>query len=119
MSKEKKKEEKTDSPALQHTPAAVRVLHGHAGVTVCLQVTRLDRHLGDLSRTQTQTRCDQGGAVWNGFSSFMAVRFLINSLTSFIYLKIRDEIELYSSRRKFLCQRLLKNTNNIRIKTTE
>jgi len=34
--------------------------------------------------------------------------------------KIRlDKIEMYSFLTKFLCQRLLKNTNNIRMKTIE
>lgn len=38
----------SDSLSLQDTPATVRVLHGHAGVAVCLQVAGLDRNLGDL-----------------------------------------------------------------------
>lgn len=45
------------SPALQDTPATVRVLHFHAWLAVFLLETRLHRHLGDLQHYDM--RCDQ------------------------------------------------------------
>lgn len=37
-----------NSLSLQDTPATVRILQGHAGLTVGLQVAGLDRNLCDL-----------------------------------------------------------------------
>lgn len=75
-----------DSPPLQDAPAAVWILHGDAGVAVCLQVAGLDRNLYDL---QHKCCCIISEANVSMKASTVSVDLCFqNSLRTFIFLPV-------------------------------